>query len=345
MDSLTSHNGELDYPFWEGTMTILADVRSRTRGWHRPSALAAATFGVVAVLCVAALLVDQRTLEGAPIWAKPLKFAVSGALYFATWSWLVSLLPRFRRTANWLTNFLVLVFAAEYVLLVFQAVRGRASHFNNATPADAAIYDVMGKMIIGLFGATLALTVLVMVTKIEDRASFWAVRAGAVLSLAGISLGILMTSPTAQQLAQWKTGGTPDMVGAHTVGLADGGPGLPILGWSTVAGDLRIPHFVGMHALQVLPLVLIALELLSRRVAAFRDVRVRVRLVAVAAGAYAAVVALVTWQALRGQSIVRPDALTATAAAVLAVAALAAVAAVLTLGRARAVPEPTAALA
>src|SRR3954469_14389009 len=154
MDSLTSHNGELDYPFWEGTMTILADVRSRTRGWHRPSALAAATFGVVAVLCVAALLVDQRTLEGAPIWAKPLKFAVSGALYFATWSWLVSLLPRFprpaswltnlpggwrvslrprvRRRASWLTNFLVLIFALEYVLLVSQAARGRASHFNNA---------------------------------------------------------------------------------------------------------------------------------------------------------------------------------------------------------------------
>ena len=233
-------------------MTILADLRGRTNTWHRPSAFAAATLGVVAVLCVAAMLVDRRTLAGAPIWAKPFKFAVSGALYFATWSWLVSLLPRFRRTASWLTNFLVLIFAAEYVLLVFQAARGRASHFNNATPQDALIYNVMGKMIMGLWVATLVLTVLVLFTKVPDRASFWAVRAGAVLSLAGISLGILMTSPTAQQLAQWQTGGTPDMVGANTVGLADGGPGLPILGWSTVAGDLRIPHFVGMHALQAL---------------------------------------------------------------------------------------------
>ncbi|WP_372672082.1 hypothetical protein [Amycolatopsis kentuckyensis] len=301
-------------------MTILADVRSRTRGWHRPSAIAAAALGVVAVLCVAALLVDQRTLAGAPIWAKPFKFAVSGALYFATWSWLVSLLPRFRRTASWLTNFLVLIFAAEYVLLVFQAARGRASHFNNATPQDALIYNVMGKMIMGLWVATLVLTVLVLFTKLEDRASFWAVRAGAVLSLVGISLGILMTSPTAQQLAQWQTGGTPDTVGAHTVGLADGGPGLPILGWSTVAGDLRIPHFVGMHALQVLPLLAIALAALAPRFARLRDDAVRARLVLVGAAGYAGLTALVTWQALRAQSIVHPDATTLGAFAALVAA-------------------------
>jgi hypothetical protein len=298
-------------------MTILADLRSRTHTWHRPSALAAAALGVIAVLCVAAMLLDQRTLAGAPIWAKPFKFAVSGALYFATWSWLVSLLPRFRRTAAWLTNFLVLIFAAEYVLLVFQAARGRASHFNNATPQDALIYDVMGKMIMGLWAATLVLTILVMFTKLPDRASSLAVRAGAVLSLVGISLGVLMTNPTAQQLAQWKAHGRPDMVGAHTVGLADGGPGLPILGWSTVAGDLRIPHFAGMHALQVLPLLAIALAALARRFPRLRDDVVRARLVLVGAAGYAGLIALLTWQALRAQSIVHPDATTLGAFALL----------------------------
>ena len=264
-------------------MTILADVRERTNAWHRPSAIAAATLGVVAVLCVAAMLLDRRTLLGAPLWAKPFKFAVSGALYFGTWSRLVSLLPRFRRTASWLTNLLVLIFAAEYVLLVFQAARGHASHFNVATPQDSAIYNVMAKMIAGLWVATFALTVLVWFTKTPDRASFWAVRTGAALSLVGISLGILMTNPTAQQLAQWKTGGRPDMVGAHTVGPADGGPGLPVLGWSTAGGDLRIPHFVGMHALQALPLLAIALGALARRFPRLRDDVVRARLVLVGA--------------------------------------------------------------
>lgn len=301
-------------------MTAAADLRGRTNAWHRPSAVTAAALGVVALLCVAAMQLDQRTLAGAPIWAKPFKFAVSGALYFATWSWLVSLLPRFRRTASWLTNFLVLVFAAEYVLLVFQAARGHASHFDVATPEDAAIYSVMTKMVIGLWLATLALTVLVWFTRTPDRASSWAVRAGAVLSLVGISLGILMTSPTAQQLAQWKTGGRPDLVGAHTVGLPDGGPGLPVLGWSTVAGDLRIPHFVGMHALQALPLLAIALAALARRFPRLRDDVVRARLVLVGAAGYAGLTALVTWQALRAQSIVHPDAVTLGAFALLVTA-------------------------
>jgi hypothetical protein len=161
---------------------------------------------------------------------------------------------------------------------------------------------------------TLALTILIMFSKVEDRASYWAVRTGTVVALVGISLGILMTSPTALQMAQMRAGERPDMVGAHTVGLPDGGPGLPILGWSTVGGDLRIPHFVGMHALQALPLLAIGLGLLATRVPRLRDAAVGARLVLVGAFGYAGVVALVTWQALRGQSIVHPDSRTLLAA-------------------------------
>jgi hypothetical protein len=84
-----------------------------------------------------------------------------------------------------------------------------------------------------------------------------------------------------------------------------------------------------MHALQALPIALLLLELLSRRVAVLREVRVRTGLVWIAAAGWSAGVALVTWQALRGQSIVQPDLLTAgVTAAIVLIAVLAATAVV-----------------
>jgi uncharacterized membrane protein YhaH (DUF805 family) len=294
-------------------MTILTDIRERTRTWHRPSYRFAQVLIGITALCVVALMVDQRTLQGAPIWAKPFKFAVSGALYFFTWSWLVSLLPRFRRASAWLTNLLVVIFAAEYVLMVFQAARVRASHFNNETPLDNTIFQVMGLMIATLWLVNLVLTVGVMFTRLQDRATTWAARIGAILGMAGISLATLMSGPTEEQAASLKATGTSAMIGAHTVGLPDGGPGLPILGWSTVGGDLRIPHFIGLHGLQALPLLALALGVLAARYPRLRDDAVRLRLTLVAGAGYAGLLGLLTWQALRGQSIVAPDGLTLTA--------------------------------
>ena len=292
--------------------------------WHRPLLVLAAAMGVLVAVCLIGLVVDPRQSLGVNVWEKPLKFAISTAIYAVTWSWLIGQLQRFQRVAWWAGTISAILLLIELVIITGAAAAGITSHFNVSTPVNTVLWSIMAASIGTLWVATFVVSIILFRNPLGDRARTLAIRAGALIALAGMALAFLMTGPTAAQLDDWQ-----GIAGAHTVGLADGGPGLPLLGWSTVAGDLRIPHFIGMHALQVIPLALILIELAARRVAVLRDVDVRYRLVAIVSATYVAVLAVLTWQALRGQSIVAPDAATTTATLVIAALALAAAAVVL----------------
>ena len=114
---------------------------------------------------------------------------------------------------------------------------------------------------------------------------------------------------SAAQLADGRAGNRNTISGAHTVGAPDGGPGLPGTGWSVEHGDLRVPHFVGLHAMQVLPLLAV---FLARRPGAESR---RMRLISVAGTSYFLLFALLLVQALRGEALAAPSA--GTLAAVL----------------------------
>jgi hypothetical protein len=128
-----------------------------------------------------------------------------------------------------------------------------------------------------------------------------------------------MTRPTEAQLAQVAVTHQMPIVGAHTVGGPDGGPGLPGVGWSVQHGDLRAPHFLGLHALQVLPILV---WLLTRRRV---DEARRARIALAAGGSYATLFLILVWQALRGQALIGPDALTVGALVIWALATAVAV--------------------
>ncbi|MEV7520677.1 hypothetical protein [Streptomyces sp. NPDC091371] len=269
------------------------------------------------------ILLDDRVLVGAPIWAKPFKFSVSFVGYALSLAWMISLLgrarPRLGRPAWWAGTVVAVTSAMEMALITLQVFRGRQMHFNRATPLDAQLYDAMAAIVVVLWTATLVIAVLLFRAPLADRATTWAIRISAVLTLTGAGLGFLMTQATPEQRAAADDGEAP-LVGAHSVGVPDGGPGMPLTGWSTTGGDLRIPHFVGMHALQLLPLFVLVLAALTARYARLREERVRLRVTLVAGGAYAAVLALLTWQALRGQALTSPDAATLGAAALILLA-------------------------
>jgi hypothetical protein len=286
-------------------------------GWHTPLMLFTLAMVALVPFTGLAMLVDDRTIDGAPIWFKPFKFAVSFALYGLTLSWALSLPTRARRVGRPLGTIIAVSSSIEMVIIVGQAARGQHSHFNVSTPFDRALFIAMGLSVMFLWTSTAVIAALVAFSRFVDKVAGTALRYGLLISVAGLSVGFLMLIPTPEQIADISKG----IVGGHSVGVPDGGPSMAATGWSTTGGDLRVPHFFGMHALQALPLLAAGLGFVrSPRLA---DEGTRSRLVKLAAGLYAGLFALTLWQSLRGQAVTSPDAPTLiTLAALLAVIGL-----------------------
>ncbi|MFB6624406.1 hypothetical protein ACFCWD_16400 [Streptomyces sp. NPDC056374] len=302
---------------------------------HRPLVWVAVAMAVFALVSAVGIVVDDRILVGVPIWTKPFKFSVSLLAYTLSLAWMISLLPRGRRVAWWAGTVVAAASAAEMVLITVQVIRGKRSHFNHATPFDDALFQIMGISILMLWLAALVIAILLLRARILDRAMAWAVRLSSLIALAGAGLGFLMVRPTPEQLAVENS----PIIGAHAVGVPDGGPSMPLTGWASNGGDLRIPHFFGMHALQLIPLLLLVLAALAPRFARLADERIRLRLTLTASAAYTATFVLLTWQALRGQALFAPDA--ATLAGAGAIVLLGGAAAALSLRGASPSPTPS----
>lgn len=273
--------------------------------WHKPLLVLAVLMGILGVVSAVGLVIDSREILGAPLWAKPFKFAISIVLYALTLSWLITMATRFRRVAWTAGTVIAIAMTLEIAIVVWAALTETTSHFNVSTPFSALMWSTMGAAIIVVWLATLVIGLVLSFTRLGDTARAWAIRLGVLIGLIGMGLAFLMTSnPSDLQ----------GISGAHAVGIADGGPGLPILGWSTVAGDLRVPHFIGMHGLQLIPLGALLLEVASRRLTLLRDINLRRSLIIIFSMSYLAIIAILTAQALMGQSVVEPqgDIITAT---------------------------------
>jgi hypothetical protein len=193
----------------------------------------------LAAAFVVGLVLDDRLILGVNPWLKPLKFALSIAIYVWTVAWLLGGVsedaPRVAQVISIGTSLAMLV---EIGCISLQSFRGTTSHFNDATSFDGAVFGLMGIMI--LFSSLLAGVLLLLYFTAAPGSPtpyLWAVRLGLVLFLLGSAVGPMMVSR-----------------GGHAVGVPDGGPGLPVVNWSTEGGDLRAAHAVGLHALQILPL-------------------------------------------------------------------------------------------
>ena len=265
---------------------------------------------VVAVALIPLWILDSRELLGVSVWEKPIKFYISVAIFSFTYSWLSSFLTRGGRWVR-LTGLVIAVsLAVEIVIILAMASLGETSHFNVSTPSAIAIWSIMATFISIVLFSTVFISLMILFQKQQEFNLKLALALGSINTAVGMGLAYLMTWPTAAQLANYQ-----GIAGAHAVGVSDGGPGLPFLGWSTVAGDLRVGHFFGLHSIQVAA-ILLAISLML-------PLAFRIPLIVVGNITWLGFVGLVTWQSLRAEPFASPSETTLVGYAVLlSVAAL-----------------------
>jgi hypothetical protein len=309
------------------TATVSLPRKLWNQAWALSPVLAVSTVVmlVAAMFTTAGILLDPRQVAGEPAWLKPTKFYLSLAIYDATILYFLSFLSERRRFVRAVGAVLSACGALEMVGITLQAARGVRSHFNVATPFDNVIFAAMGVVIMVLWVTMMVLAVVLVRAKLADRALASALRMGLVVGLVGAGMGHFMVTPRAEQIAIMKAGEQPMESGAHTFGGKDGGPGLPLVGWSSTAGDMRPAHFLGLHGMQVLPVLAV---LLARRRS--RSESLRLALVRGAGVGYLGLTGVLAVQALRGLPIIQWDVTGIASLALVAVASLATVALSLT---------------
>lgn len=207
---------------------------------------------ILLVLSLALLAFDQRLVTGANPWLKPIKFEVSIVIFNLTVAWMLLQLSSKQVGSQVIAPIIAAVIGVamcvEISAITAQAARGITSHYNRSTPLNATVFNAMAAAILINTLAVVALLLLYCQPQPQIPAPLlWGIRLGLILFLFSSLQGLQMVANS-----------------GHTVGARDGGPGLPVLRWSTRFGDLRVAHFIGLHGLQILPLLGYALSRIDR---------------------------------------------------------------------------------
>jgi len=235
-------------------------------------------FGLLCLLfAIIFIIISKLTtteVHGVNAWIKPFKFAISIGLFSWTMAWYCHYLSNFNATPfNWTV---IILFGFEIVYIAFQAWKGQLSHFNISTPIHTILYSLMGfaAVVVTLYTAYIGLLFFTQSFPNLPKYYVWAIRLGILIFVVFSFEGALMSSRM-----------------SHSVGAINDNSNWFIVGWSKTVGDLRVAHFIGMHALQVLPLLSFYI---------FKNVKVTI----IISLLYALLAATTLVQALNGKPII-----------------------------------------
>jgi hypothetical protein len=152
--------------------------------------------GVVLVLSglfhLGVQVVDGGAWAGPVSWRKPVVFGLSLGLLNLTLAWILSAFSLRVRSAWAIVAALGVGSVAETFLISLQRWRGVASHFNDTTSFDGAVWMAMGMMIALVVVPTAVLLVRSLGPLDATPSRAMAIRAGLALLLAGYLVGGFM---------------------------------------------------------------------------------------------------------------------------------------------------------
>lgn len=186
------------------------------------------------MLCVS--LFDERILFGINLWFKPMKFAISIGVFAWTMTWFLYELPQKDKVKK-IEWGIVIMLSIEQIIIIGQAARGEMSHFNVSSLFNGILFQIMGIAI--LINTLMVFWAFLLFRKVDSIPLGYkrGIEFGMLIFIVASLEGYLMAANL-----------------SHTVGAADGQEGIFFLNWAKYYGDLRIFHFLGLHALQAIPL-------------------------------------------------------------------------------------------
>lgn len=194
---------------------------------------------VMFFFCLGLMSFNHQIISGENSWAKPARYFLSSGICVWTLGWIFYYVhsKSVIRICSWLAG-LSLFF--ETAIIFLQSKRGVASHFNNSSPFDSMMYTLM-VLLMAVFLMTLTYFTFAFFTQKKMPISqhfTWGIKMGLlnflIFSVAGIIMFVKM---------------------GHTIGGHSGAAGMPFFNWAYKYGDLRISLFMGIHSLQIIPLL------------------------------------------------------------------------------------------
>ena len=193
---------------------------------------------VVSVIFITLTKYSNTQVYNVNAWYKPFKFAFSTFLFAWAMAWYCYYLPNFN--IRWFNWSVIILLGFEIFYIALQASKGQLSHYNFSTPLYSALFSLMSlaATAVTLYTAYIGLLFFKYDFPNLSNHYLWAIRFGIIIfvifSFEGFAMGSRLS---------------------HSVGALNDNSNWFIVGWSKTFGDLRVSHFIGMHALQILPIL------------------------------------------------------------------------------------------